>query len=138
MQCGVYVQPVFVAKQSLNHRLRQVHMLPHRVRRSGRVYHSDGLQLVQIPFKKSADLAIYLAAPAIASSSVLFNDADYAGARDVAVKGLERLPGNLWLSVMLSACHSMLGEYDAARAVLEPFLDSPVAEAAGLRAVIAN
>ena len=26
MQCGVYVQPVFVAKQSLNHRLRQVHM----------------------------------------------------------------------------------------------------------------
>jgi tetratricopeptide (TPR) repeat protein len=113
-------------------------LLPHRVRRADRVYHSDGLQLLQIPFKKSADLAIYLAASAIASSSVLFNDADYAGARDVAVKGLERLPGNLWLSIMLSACQTSLGEYDAARTVLEPFLDSPVAEAAELRAVIAN
>jgi hypothetical protein len=25
-------------------------LLPHRVHRSGRVYHSDGLQLLQIPF----------------------------------------------------------------------------------------
>jgi len=115
-----------------------VSLLPSRVRRSGQPLSSDGLQLLQIPFKKSADLAIYLAASAIISSSLLFHDSDYAGARDVAAKGLERLPGNLWLCIMRSACHSRLGEYDAARAVLEPFLETSVAEAAAVRAVIAN
>jgi hypothetical protein len=113
-------------------------LLPYRIRRSGQLHHSDGLQLLEIPFKKRADLAIYLAASAITSSSILFYDSDYAGARDVAAKGLERLPGNLWLSIMLSACHSNLDEYHAARAVLEPFLDSSASEASELRAAIAN
>jgi Peptidase family M50 len=91
-------------------------LLPHRSRQSGHVYRSDGLQLLQIPFQKSADLAIYLSASSIVTAVVLFNDADYAGARAVASKGLERLPGNPWLSTTLSACQISLGEYEAAQA----------------------
>jgi hypothetical protein len=113
-------------------------LLPHRFRQSGQQYRSDGMQLLQIPFLKSADLVIYLAASALVTAKALFDDADYAGASAVATKGLERLSGNPLLSIMLSACQIHLREYAAAKVVLESLLGCSASEHPTLRAVIYN
>jgi hypothetical protein len=96
------------------------------------------MQLLTIPFKKSADLAIYLSASALVTAMTLYGDGDYAGARDACLKGLERLQANPWFSITLSASHINLGEYEAAQAVLEPLLVAASTESPTIRAAIMN
>jgi tetratricopeptide (TPR) repeat protein len=122
----------------LNALLATVSLLPHRIRRSGQWLQSDGLQLLQIPFKKRSELAIYLVATPILSALDLYRDSDYAGARDICLKGLERFPGNQWLSVTFSACQISLGDYDAAMATLNPLLEPATTEAPEVRAAVLN
>jgi hypothetical protein len=115
-----------------------MNLVPFQFRRLGQLYRSDGLQLLQIPFKKSSELAIYLSATPIITALELFNEFDYPGAREECLKGLERLPGNPSLSIMLSACQINLGEYDAARVVLEPLVNNWIAETPDTYAVVCN
>ena len=118
--------------------LALANLVPHRTRQSGRQHRSDGLQLLQIPFKKRADLVTYLSASSLVTALMLFADEDYAAARDAANQGLARLPANPWLSITLSACHINLGDYEAARNVIEPLLDASTTESPALQAAVAN
>ncbi|MGO9935303.1 MAG: site-2 protease family protein [Steroidobacteraceae bacterium] len=113
-------------------------VLPFRFRRLGQMHRSDGLQLLQIPFKTRAELAAYLSATPILTALELFKESDYAGCRAVCLKGLERLPGNPSLSIMLSACQINVGEYDAARLILEPLVNTSVAQTPETYAIIYN
>jgi len=110
----------------------------HRPKEAGQRYRSDGLQLVQIPFKKPADLAIYLSGGSIVSALALFSDGEFVAARDIAVRGLNRLPDNVSLSLILSACQISLGDYHSAEVTLEPLLISSTIEFPEVRAAIAN
>jgi hypothetical protein len=64
----------------------------------------------------------------------LFNDEDYGGARRACIRGLERLPGDPLLSIILSACHINLGDYESGRAAIEPVYDSTATLSPNLRA----
>jgi peptidase M50-like protein/tetratricopeptide repeat protein len=118
--------------------LALINLLPLQYRRLGQLHRSDGLQLLQIPFKTSAELAVYLAATPVLSALELFKESDYAGACEVCIKGLARLPGNPLLSFMLSACQINLGDYEAAREILEPLLAAAPTQDPVLRAGIYN
>jgi Zn-dependent protease len=118
--------------------LALTNLWPHRIRQSGQRYRTDGMLLLQIPFQKNADLAIYLSSSSIVTAMALFADADYAGARDIAVKALARLPGQPSLSIILSACHISLGDFAAAQTVLDPLLSTTASESPEMRAAIAN
>lgn len=111
-------------------------LLPYRSRRSGVLLRSDGLQLLQTPFRKSADLAVYLSTTALIVAIELLDDQDYEGARRACLQGLERLPRDPLLSALLSACHINLGDYESARGVLEPLIDSSPKLFPDLRAAI--
>ena len=67
---------------------------PHRPKQAGQRYRSDGLQLLQLPLKKPADLVIYLSAGSIMSALALFSDGQFVAARDISMRGLKRLPAN--------------------------------------------
>jgi tetratricopeptide (TPR) repeat protein len=110
----------------------------HRPKQAGQRYRSDGLQLVQIPFRKTADLAIYLSGGSIVSALALFSDGEFGAARDIAVRGLARNPNNVSLRLILSACQISLGDYHSAEVTLEPLLISSTIESPEVRAAIAN
>jgi len=111
---------------------------PQRFGQSGRLYSSDGLQLIQIPFKNPAALAESLAFGAVGAILVSYQDGDYSGAKETCIKELEHLPDNPWLLNLLSACYIDLGEYELARAVIAPLLDSAGTLPAQLHAAIQN
>jgi hypothetical protein len=115
-----------------------INLLPFQFRRLGQLLRSDGLQLLQIPFKNSSELAIYLSATPILSALELFKESDYTGARDVSLEGLERLPDNPFLKIMLSACHINIGDYESGCAVIEPALDSSATLSPEIRAAFGN
>ncbi len=109
---------------------------PRRSRVSGRP--TDGLQLLQTPFKKSQPLAEALDLGAVGACFVRFKDGDYAGAKHICIEGLRRLPENPWLLTLLSACHINLGEYESARVSIDPLLDSSARLQPLLRAAVQN
>jgi hypothetical protein len=113
-------------------------LLPHRSRHSARLVRSDGLQLLQIPFETAAQTATAFGNTYAGVALVAFNDADYAGAREICLKGFPRLPGNPYLSIMLSACHINMGDYESGRAVIEPVLDSAATLSSEIRAALEN
>jgi Flp pilus assembly protein TadD len=82
------------------------------------------MQLLQIPFRKTAELAAYLSSHASVTAWVLLDDGDCAGARNACLEALQRLPGQPLMITMLSACQISLGDYAAAQAVLEPLHDA--------------
>lgn len=111
-------------------------LFPYRSRRSGVLLRSDGLQLLQTPFRKRAELVVYLSTTAVVSAIELFKDQDYEGAKRACHQGLERLPRDPLLSAVLSACHINLGDYESGRAVLEPLIDSSPTLLPDLRAAL--
>lgn len=113
-------------------------LIPYQSRRPGVSLRTDGFQLLQIPFRKGTELAIYLSTTALIGAMQLFNDQDYEGARRACLQGLERLPQDPMLSIILSACHINLGDYESGRAVLEPLSDPSMALSPEFRAPIEN
>jgi Peptidase family M50 len=118
--------------------LTLANLVPQRNRRSAQRQRNDGMQLLRIPFKKRADLVIYLSASSLVTALMLYTDGDYVAARDVSAQGLVRLPANPWLSITLSACHINLGCYEAARRVIEPLLETSTTASPAIQAAIAN
>ena len=113
-------------------------LFPYRSRRSGVLLGSDGLQLLQMPFRKSAELLVVLSTTALIGAMELFEAQDYEGARRACFQGLERMPRDPLLCIILSACHINLGDYESGRALLEPLIDSSPALLPDLRAAIEN
>jgi hypothetical protein len=111
---------------------------PARSRIAGVLQRTDGFQLLQIPLRKSADLAVYLSTTALIGAMQLFQDQDYEGARRACLQGLERLPSDPTLNLVLSACQVNLGDYEVARAALEPLLNAAVTLSPDLRAAVEN
>jgi tetratricopeptide (TPR) repeat protein len=109
---------------------------PRRSRESGRP--NDGLQLIQTPLKKPRALEEALVLGAVGALFVRFRDGDYVGAKNACLEGLRDLPGNAWLLTLLSACYINLGDYELARAVIDPLLDSSAALSPLLRAAAQN
>lgn len=99
-----------------------VNLQPWRVRQSGKSYATDGMQLLQIPFKKAAVFAESLALGPVGATLVMYKDGDYLGAKETCLRELQRLPENPWLIGILSACQICLGEYESSQAVIEPLL----------------
>jgi Tetratricopeptide repeat len=113
-------------------------LLPRSTTIAGQPIRTDGMQLLQIPFKKIADLTAYLSSHATITAWALYDDGDYAGARSACLNVLQRLPGYPPIITILSACQINLGDYAAARIVLEPLLDATVDATPDMRAVAAN
>lgn len=113
-------------------------LLPRTTMSVGRPLRTDGMQLLQIPFKNSADLAAYLSSHAIVTAWMLLDDADYVGAQDACVAALQRRPGDQFIATMLSVCQINLGDYAAARRTLEPLRETTANLSPALRAVVAN
>jgi Zn-dependent protease len=113
-------------------------LLPRRIRHHPSLDRTDGLQLLQVPFQTQAQIANAFGNTYAGAALVLYNDADYAAARDVCLRALERLPENPFLKIMLSACHIDMGDYESGRAVIEPLLDSSMTLSPEIRAALQN
>jgi tetratricopeptide (TPR) repeat protein len=111
---------------------------PHRSRASREPYPSDGRQLIQIPFRKSGRLAEALVLGRAGAIFVAYQDGDYKGAKQACIEELGRLPGNTWLLTLLSACYIDLGEYESARALIDPLLELPTPLQPPLQATAQN
>jgi tetratricopeptide (TPR) repeat protein len=110
---------------------------PNRVHRSGRLHQTDGMQLLQIPFQKTAELAEALRLGSLGPILASYNDGEYQTTKGLCTEELQRLPENPWLLILLSACHTNLGDYESAYKIVEPLLDS-TALAPALHAAIQN
>jgi tetratricopeptide (TPR) repeat protein len=97
---------------------------PNRVHRSGRLHQTDGMQLLQIPFQKTAELAEALRLGSLSPILASYNDGEYQITKGLCTQELQRLPENPWLVILLSACHTNLGDYESAYKIVEPLLDS--------------
>jgi hypothetical protein len=111
---------------------------PRRFIQFGQIHSTDGMQLLQTPFKNKLALAESLGIGPAGAIVVTYNDGDYAGAKENCLEELQRTPENPWLMVCLSACHINLGAYESGRAVIEPLLDSTRTLPPLLRAAVQN
>jgi Zn-dependent protease len=110
---------------------------PNRVHRSGRLHQTDGMQLLQIPFQKPAELAEALRLGSLGPILASYNDGEYQTTKGLCTEELQRFPENPWLVILLSACHTNLRDYESAYKIVEPLLDS-TALAPALHAAIQN
>jgi Zn-dependent protease len=110
---------------------------PNRYFRSGRLHQTDGMQLLRIPFQKTAELAEALRLGSLGPILASYNDGEYQTAKDLCTEELQRSPESPWLVILLSACDTNLGDYKSAYKLVEPLFDSP-ALAPALRAAIEN
>ncbi len=97
---------------------------PSQSTRAGRLYPTDGMQLLQIPFRNADELAEGLAMGDAGAILTTYNDGDYETARQICIIALERSPGNAGLTILLSACQVHLGDYESARSTIEPLIDT--------------
>jgi Peptidase family M50 len=111
---------------------------PHRIRGSEQFHPSDGRQLIQIPFQKPGPLANALSLGAAGAIFVAYKDGDYLGAKAACIEELEHLPGNPYLLMLLAASNIDLGNYEPARAAVEPLLSSTAAHPPQLHAAAQN
>jgi tetratricopeptide (TPR) repeat protein len=111
---------------------------PHRTRGSEQSHSSDGRQLIQIPFQKPGPLAEALNLGAAGAIFVAYKDGDYWGAKAACIEELEHLPGNPYLLMLLAASNIDLGNYELARAAVEPLLSTTAAHPPQLHAAAQN
>jgi tetratricopeptide (TPR) repeat protein len=101
---------------------------PNRYFRSGRLHQTDGMQLLRIPFQRTAELAEGLRLGSLGPILVSYNDGEYQATKGLCTEELQRSPENPWLIILLSACHTNLGDYESAYEVVRPLLDSNTLE----------
>ena len=97
---------------------------PNRFFRSGRLYQTDGMQLLQIPFQKTAALVEALRLGSLGPILATYNDGEYQTTKDLCTEELQSSSGDPWPVILLSACHTHLGDYDSAYKTVEPLLES--------------
>ena len=110
---------------------------PNRFFHSGRLHQTDGMQLLRIPFQRTAELAEALRLGSLGPILASYNDGEYHLTKGLCTEELQRSPENPWLVILLSACHTNLGDYESAYKVVQPLLDSNALEPV-LHAAIRN
>lgn len=113
-------------------------LIPRRFSHTGEMLSTDGLALLRIPRSTPEQLESYLFTASLLRAYGRFERREYAGARDICLRGLEHAPDNLQLRVLLTACHSYLHEYARSLALLMPLLEQYANAAASVRAAIEN
>ncbi len=113
-------------------------LTPCRFSHAGQMLNTDGLALLQLPRATSEQLEPYLFTAPLLRAFSRFEAQDYAAARSICAKALERVPDNVHLRVLLAA--SCSHAYDPARslALLRPLLQSHAEEQASVRAAVEN
>ena len=105
---------------------------------AGRLLSTDGLALLRIPRSTEDQLEPYLFTAPLLRAFSRFEDHDHAGAAAICEQALERVPDNVHLRVLRSACYSYLREYERALRILRPLLNQPANADSGVRAAIEN
>jgi hypothetical protein len=113
-------------------------LVPRRFSHAGEMLSTDGLALLQIPRSTPEQLESYLFTASLLRAYARFERREYAGARDICLKGLEHAPDNLQLRVLLTACYSYLHEYASSLALLMRLLKQYANAEGSVRAAIEN
>jgi hypothetical protein len=121
-----------------NGMLAVTNLMPFWYARFGRKQPSDGMQLLRLPFKKRTELEAYLRSTAIVTTLLALEDKDYDWAGQVARDALLRLPNDISLILILSACEIFRGEYATAREYLRPLTATLDELEPAMRAAVAN
>ena len=133
--CGTPLLSLWIISNAL---LALQSLTPRRFSHEGAILSTDGLALLQIPRNTAEQLESYLFTAPLLRAHARFENQDYAGAQAICAKGLERLPDNLHLRVLITACRSCLHDYTGAVALLRPLLREQAMAEAAVRAVIEN
>ncbi len=99
---------------------------------------SDGFQLLQVPGRTSEQLEPHLFTSPLLQGYTQFEDGDFAGAQAVCMQGLQRVPENVHLAVLLSSCRSYTHDYAGSLTILRPLLHSQANTDPGIFAAIEN
>ena len=113
-------------------------ILPYTFKQGGTTLVSDGLALLQIPGKTTEQLEPHLFTAPLMRAYALFEDGNFSGALAVCNDALERVPGNVHLRVMQSACRSYTLDFSGALETLEPLLKESATLPPSVRAAIEN
>ena len=113
-------------------------LVPRRFSHAGAMLSTDGLALLQIPRSTPEQLESYLFTAPLLRAFSRFERQEYAGACDICLKGLERVPDNVQLRVLLTACRSSMQDYAGSLALLTPLLHQYAYAEANVRAAIEN
>jgi hypothetical protein len=113
-------------------------ILPYTFKQGGTMLVSDGLALLQIPAKATEQLEPHLFTAPLMRAYALFEDGNFSSALAVCDKALERVPGNVHLRVMQSACRSYTLDFAGALETLEPLLKEFSLLPPSVRAAIEN
>ena len=113
-------------------------LMPFRFQHGGQTLSTDGLALLRIPRSTEDQLEPYLFTAPLLRAFSRFEDHDHAAGGAICEKALERVPDNVHLRVLRSACYSYLGEYESALRILRPLLRSQANADSSVRAAIEN
>jgi Peptidase family M50 len=115
-----------------------MNLVPRYAHDFGRTQRSDGLALLQILFTPTSKLRAYLFSAPLMRAVSCFEAGDFDAANSWLTRGLERVPGNSWLTVMQSACWSYVGKYAEARMSITPVVERSSSEDPLVRASAVN
>jgi hypothetical protein len=99
---------------------------------------SDGRALFRIPAKPRSELSLHLYVAPFVRAWFRFDAGDFAGAKPWLERAIDRVPENIVIRVMRSACHLSLGDYAVGRAELSPMLENVSSGPANVRAAVYN
>lgn len=128
----VFGLPLMMLWVLTNGAMAIVNLIPRKYVSAGRLQRSDGLALIEVPRLIDAELAPYFVNAFLARFLAAIEDHDYAAAVAACQRGLDQVPNDPSLKVMLSGSQNMLGQYAeglaTANATSEP--KEPVMQAA--------
>jgi Zn-dependent protease len=133
--CGIPLLSLWIITNAL---LAAQSLVPRRFAHGGAMLSTDGLALLQIPRNTPEQLESYLFTAPLLRAFSRFERQEYGGACDICVKGLERVPDNVQLRVLLTACRSSMRDYAGSLALLMPLLQQYARAEANVRAAIEN
>jgi hypothetical protein len=113
-------------------------LIPYRFKHASATLTTDGFALLQIPSRTAEQLEPYLFTAPLLQAYGRFEDGDFAGAEAICAQALERVPDNVHLRVLLSACRSFRLDCAGSLAVLSPLLHSHAMSEPSVRAAVEN
>lgn len=113
-------------------------LVPRRFSHAGAMLSTDGLALLQIPRNTPEQLESYLFTAPLLRAMARFENRDYRGAHAICAKALERVPDNMQLRVLVTACRVSLHDYAGSLAILKTMMRQQAKAEAAVRAVVEN
>ncbi|HVY81626.1 MAG TPA: site-2 protease family protein [Steroidobacteraceae bacterium] len=113
-------------------------LVPRRFQHAREMLSTDGLALLQIPRSTPEQLESYLFTASLLRAHSRFERRDYAGAREICLQGLELVPDNLQLRLLLSACYGHQQKYASSLGLLRQLLKQYANAESAVRAALEN